>query len=291
MPARTALDGTGLGVRDLVDGGREVTAGQELRVVRNLLRGTSAATRSGVVLGRRYEVASFGPAGHGLVASRTLVDAMNFALRFLDLTFTFSIPYARVEDGPDGPSVVIRAYDDTLPADVRAFLVERDLTAVETVVRELFLGDLPTRYDAAAGSVTFPASYLEAELPRASPAGRALAEDLCVEIAARRRDGAGLTQQVRVLLAQRVAFDPSVRGVAAALLVADRTLRRRLAAEGTSFQGVLDDVRAALAARLLATGSLSVAEVAVRLGYADATTFIRAYRRWHGTTPKGRAVQ
>lgn len=284
MPGRVALAGTGLGVRDLADPDREVTATQELRVVRNLLRSGGPSTRSGVVLGRRYRVETFGAAGYALVSSRTLLDAMNFALRFLDLTFTFSIPVPRLEDD----EVVIEAYDADLPADVRSFLATRDLAAVEAVLRELFLGDLPTVFDADAGWLRFPARYLAAELPQASPAARALAEELCAELAARRRDSGALAQQVRILLAQRVAFDPSAAGVATALALGERTLRRRLAAEGTSFQALLDDVRIALAARLLGTGSLSVTEVAHRLGYSEAAGFIHAHRRWHRTTPTGK---
>lgn len=283
VPARQALTGTGLSVRDLAESDREVTADQELRVIRNLLRYGGPSARSGVVLGRRYRVESFGIAGYALVSSRTLLDAMNFALRFLDLTFTFSIPHARI----DGDRVLIEAYDETLPADVRAFLVERDLAAVEAVLRELFLGALPTSFDAAAESVSFPVDYLAAELPQASPAGLALAEELCADLAERRRDG-GLAQQVRILLTQRIAFDPSAAGVATALALGERTLRRQLAAGGTSFQQLLDEVRISLAAQLLATGSLTVAEVGHRLGYAESASFIHAHRRWHGSTPRGR---
>lgn len=282
VPARTALAGTGLSVRDLGEADREVTAEQELRVVRNLLRHGGPAARSGIVLGRRYRIESFGIYGYALVSSRTLLDAMNFALGFLDLTFTFSIPHARIE----GDRVVIEAYDDLLPADVRAFLVERDLAAVEAVLRELFLGALPTVFDGAAESVGFPASYLETELPHASPAGRALAEELCADLAGRRRDTSGLEQQVRILLAQRIAFDPSAAGVASALALGERTLRRQLAAQGTSFQRLLDEVRISLAAQLLATGSLGVAEVGQRLGYAESASFIHAYKRWHGSPPR-----
>lgn len=286
LPARAALAGTGLSARDLDDPDCEVTAEQELRVIRNLLRSGGPTTRSALALGRRYRLETFGIAGYALVSSRTLLDAMNFALRFLDLTFTFSIPHARIE----GPDVVIEVYDDTLPADVREFLVRRDLAAVESVLRELFLGTLPTRFDVEQASLRFPASYLDADLPQASPAARALAEELCADLAFRRRDAGVLAQQVRILLAQRIAFDPSAAGVANALALGERTLRRRLAADGTSFQALLDELRISLSARLLATGSLSVGEVAHRLGYAEAASYIHAHQRWHGTSPK-RAVR
>ena len=284
LSARTALAGTGLRSADLAEPGREVTASQELRVVRNLLRDGTGPARSGIVLGRRYRLETFGIAGYALVSSRTLIDAMNFALRFLDLTFTFSIPYARL----DGDRVVIEAHDDQLPEDVRAFLVARDLTAVEAVLRELFLDALPTTYDRTAERLTFPASYLDAPLPQANPAARALAVELCAALAGRRRGESPLVQQVRILLAQRIAHDASAAGVAAALALGERTLRRRLAEDGTSFQRLLDEVRISLAEQLLGTGSLGVEQVAHRLGYASAAAFIHAHRRWHGTTPGSR---
>jgi AraC-like DNA-binding protein len=203
----------------------------------------------------------------------------------MDLTFTFSIPHARVDQG----TVVVEAYDESLPPDVRDFLVARDLAAVEAVLRELFLGALPTSYDPTARRVTFPASFLTAALPRANPAAQVLAEQMCADLADRRRGESPLSQQVRILLAQRIAFDPSAKGVATALALGERTLRRRLAGDGTSFQRLLDEVRIALAQALLDTGTLSVAQVAQRLGYAEPASFIHAHRRWHGTTP-GRRV-
>lgn len=283
MTARAALAGTGLSARDLAQEDCVVTADQELRVVRNLIRSGGPSTRSAVVLGRRYRLETFGIAGYALVSSRTLLDAMNFALRFLDLTFTFSIPVPRIEDDV----VVIEADGGALPEDVRDFLVRRDLAAVEAVLRELFLGTLPTVFAVDSGRLTFPVSFLDAELPQASPAASALAEELCADLAGRRRDDSGLAQRVRILLAQRIAFDPSAAGVARALALGERTLRRRLADDGTSFQAVLDEVRVALAAQLLATGTLSVTEVAHRLGYAESASFIRAHQRWHGRSPRG----
>jgi AraC-like DNA-binding protein len=60
-------------------------------------------------------------------------------------------------------------------------------------------------------------------------------------------------------------------------------LRRRLAESGTSFQELLDEVREALAQELLTT--LAVEDVALRLGYAEASSFIHAFKRWKGVTP------
>ena len=73
--------------------------------------------------------------------------------------------------------------------------------------------------------------------------------------------------------------------VAAALGLSVRTLRRRLAAESTSFQAILDDRLRDAALQQLR--HCSVDEAARTLGYADGSAFRRAHRRWFGTPPRG----
>jgi AraC-like DNA-binding protein len=62
-------------------------------------------------------------------------------------------------------------------------------------------------------------------------------------------------------------------------------LNRRLKAEGTTFQKLLDEVRFEAACQLLDTGRIPITEIAVSLGYAETSAFSRAFRRWSGTTP------
>ena len=66
--------------------------------------------------------------------------------------------------------------------------------------------------------------------------------------------------------------------------LSERSLRRRLAAAGTSFRQRRDMALAERAQRLLAEG-VPVERVAGELGYADAAAFTRAFRRWTGETP------
>jgi AraC-like DNA-binding protein len=74
--------------------------------------------------------------------------------------------------------------------------------------------------------------------------------------------------------------------LARALHLSERTLRRRLALEGTSYQALLDEVRRALALTLVLRSDLSFAQMAEQLGFADASTYYRAFKRWTGTTPR-----
>lgn len=73
--------------------------------------------------------------------------------------------------------------------------------------------------------------------------------------------------------------------VAAALFMTGRTLRRKLKEEGTSFQLIKDDLRRDQALALLRESDDSVQAVALRVGFREATVFIKAFRQWTGMTP------
>jgi AraC-like DNA-binding protein len=306
VPGATMLAGTGLRVGELGDHERLVTAEQELRAVRNLRR--AAPGVSGVEVGRAYHVSTFGILGFALLSSPTLVEALNVALRYLDLSFTFAIPQPALEDG----RLVLAVDEHRLPADVRAFLVERDLAAIHTVAGELLTRPVPLlgldlvadgpsspRTDAAAREVfgrvpayssqrsalVFDPVHLDQPLPQANPQSRAMSEALCTDVVARRRARTGVTQQARVLITQHLAQGAPMAAVASDLGLSERTLRRRLGEQGTSSQELLDEVRASLSTELLTRARLGVEDTALRLGYAEASSFIHAFKRWHGTTP------
>ncbi len=69
------------------------------------------------------------------------------------------------------------------------------------------------------------------------------------------------------------------------LAVSPATLRRRLQAEGTSYRHLKDAVRRDAAISALTAGHEPIAELAARMGFSEDTAFLRAFRRWTGTTP------
>lgn len=307
VPAEALLRGSGLDAGDLADHQREVTAAQELRVVRNLLSAAPGIT--GARVGSAYHASVFGPLGFALLNSPTLGDAANVGLRFIDLTFYFTIPRATVE----GDEVVVSVDDGGVPADVRRFLVERDVAASWAVLQGVTGGALrlnsvalpfpaaaPADYravfgvtptwDAPGGAATFrfDATWLDQPLPQANPHAFALAEELCRELVSPRRSRHGLAEQVRIHIAQRLEEGAPMVDVARALGLSERSLRRRLGEIGTSYRALVDDVRLRAADHLLAAGDLPLDEVAARLGYAESTSFGAAYRRWTGRTPRAR---
>lgn len=98
---------------------------------------------------------------------------------------------------------------------------------------------------------------------------------------------ATVTAQVRGALADRLGTAPvGIDQIARLLSLHPRTLQRRLAAEGTGFEVILDDVRRTAAGRYVTGSDLPFARVAGIVGFSEQAAFSRAVRRWFGISPR-----
>jgi AraC-like DNA-binding protein len=101
-----------------------------------------------------------------------------------------------------------------------------------------------------------------------------------------RFDAQPVAQRLREQLIRRLpSGEPTRAALAAALHLTPRTLLRRLAAEGTNWKTLLNDVRRELALSYLRQNR-SAAEITFLLGFADPANFTRAFRRWTGAPPR-----
>ncbi|WP_329138729.1 AraC family transcriptional regulator [Streptomyces sp. NBC_01476] len=107
------------------------------------------------------------------------------------------------------------------------------------------------------------------------------------DVLARLNHGRTAAARVRQLLGQSLPDRmPDAQDVAARLAVSAQTLRRRLAAEGTSFQRIRDQLRRDEAIAALAEGTVSLADLSQRLGFSQPSAFHRAFKRWTGSPPR-----
>lgn len=137
------------------------------------------------------------------------------------------------------------------------------------------------RFDAERASMEFAVGTMARPIADADPQRlRAL------QIEIRRLDDAQLVpalyRTVRTLLAHGAA---DRQATAQQLALHRRTFNRRLQQQSTSFREILDDVRHEAARQLLRDTALPVIEVAATLGYAEASSFNHAFRRWSGLSP------
>jgi AraC-like DNA-binding protein len=97
---------------------------------------------------------------------------------------------------------------------------------------------------------------------------------------------ASVSGRVRAELeAAMVSGSVDAPGVAKRLGMSERSLRRALADEGTSFRDMLEAARRDKAAELLRRSGTSVTDVAFLLGFSEVSAFTRAFRRWFGVPP------
>lgn len=298
------LPETGIRESDLRDPSVEITGAQELTLVRNLVRAADHQPGLGLLAGRRSHATAHGVWGFALLTSATVRDAITAAVRYADLTFSF----LRLELSDTGDTVTLRYDDSGVPADLRRFLVERDLATTLTLQRDVLPAKLPVCklelpfaphllyhtfaeeagvlevvFSAPMTVVTFDERILKMPLSQANPTLAELYAQQCADLIQQRRARVGFSGRVREILVRQGATATQAV-VAADLAVSVRTLRRRLGAEGTTFRELEDETFGVLAEELLANG-LSVTQVAARLGYSSSSALTHAFKSWRGVTP------
>ena len=305
LPGDRCLDGTGLDWRNLADPAFVVGVHQELQLIRNLVASLGHVPGIGIQAGLRYRLASRSVWGFALLSCATLRDAIGMAFRYQSLWNPLT--EFRVEQ--DGDLLATTIDDSALPDDLRPFIVDRDLGISISFMRDLIGTTMPavsvalrrpapadTRpYEELFGMtpafgaeanriVRNSAGFLDRPLPGANTEVARQCEAQCQALLARRQVREGLAGQLRNRMVARPGPLPDMETLAGELHMSLRTLRRRLADEGTSFRQLQEEVRETLAEELLAEG-LKLEHVADTLGYGEVSNFIRAYRRWKGVTP------
>ncbi len=144
----------------------------------------------------------------------------------------------------------------------------------------------PLRFNAPANALLFARSDVMSPLPTAHPLLAEVHERLASEHL-QRVDQAQTSSRTRAAIIRRLPDgEPRRAEIARTLEMSERTLQRRLQAEGTSFQRLLDDTRRELAQQYLSQRDLSLADVAYLLGFGDQSSFFRASKRWFETSPR-----
>ncbi len=142
-------------------------------------------------------------------------------------------------------------------------------------------------FDAPVTAVRFDAAHLAAPIAQDEAALKVFLAQAPRSVFLKYRNQDSWTARVRRRLRGSIGRDtwPRLEDVAAELRVAPTTLHRRLEAEGTSYQGVKDELRRDAAVHHLCGSSRPVAEIAAALGFRETSAFHRAFKRWTGVQP------
>ncbi len=144
----------------------------------------------------------------------------------------------------------------------------------------------PVHFGQAENALFFPTSALARPLSQADAGLNLAMREQARATLARVFGEAEIRHRLRrVLTGLLPKCEATLEGAAAALGMSGRTLQRRLKDEGLGFQEVLDGVRRELAQVYLRDTSLSLLDVSLLLGYAEQSSFTRAFREWFGSAP------
>jgi AraC-like DNA-binding protein len=299
------LAGTGLTLQQLSDPSSEIDASQELSLISNLVNALGPQRGIGLKAGQRYHLSTYGIWGFALLSSPTFRSAAALGLRYLGLTYAFC--GMRLEE--HGDEVHLLFDQQGIPGELRAFILERDSAGMLNIQRDLLGQRLPLlrvdlclprptdcslyidsygiepRFAQADNRFVLSSRLLDQPLPGANPQVAQQCEEHCHALLAKRWERSGLAEQIRTRLLSTPGRLPGMDELARKLNLSPRTLRRRLQVEGSSFRLLLEEVRQALAEELLATDGLTLEEIAERLGYAEVSNFIHAFKRWKGLPP------
>lgn len=145
---------------------------------------------------------------------------------------------------------------------------------------------LPIRFDAGENGVLFPISMMDSVNPSADAALRLLLERYAADQLAKIPTSARFSHRIRACVRSLLPLGSlTADTVAARFQMSERTLRRRLHGEATSYQEIVDGVRAELARHYLTKEKRGIDEVGFLLGFSDQSAFTKAFRRWTGRTP------
>ena len=149
----------------------------------------------------------------------------------------------------------------------------------------------PLRFNSSVNALVFARADVISPLPTAHPLLAEMHERLAGEHL-QRLDLAQVSSRARAAIIRRLPDgEPRRTEIAHTLEMSERTLQRRLEAEGTSFHRLLDDTRRDLAQQYLGQTDVSLVDATYLLGFADQKSFFRACKRWFGTSPRHHRIR
>ena len=151
--------------------------------------------------------------------------------------------------------------------------------------RRIFSGT--ERFEQAFTGIEIDRAMLECVPLHKDPELYQVLETQALRKVSRLERAASITTRVEEYLSSRaLSGRPDMAEVAQQLGMSERSLRRRLAAEGVTYTQLFEQALASAAKRMLRDPGQSILGAAYAMGFSDSSAFHRAFKRWTGVTPK-----
>ena len=265
----------------------------------------SGDTTLAIKIGNGLDLAEYGTYGFALMSCSDMGTALELFLRY-GQTFLKSCSWHR-SVSKDG--IILRLQQDTGTSYQKMLVTELAFSQMHFASKLLVAGPaegirayfsypkpahfgvyeknwpLSMTFDQEHTQIFMPDQWLRQRVRTGDPTTNVLFSQQCEELVSGMTEVDETTANVRRLLIHSAGNFLSISEVAEKLNITERTLRRRLTADGTNFRTIFDDIKNTLARNYLRKTSLNVVEIADLLNYSEATNFHRAFQRWNSTTP------
>ncbi|HET8705305.1 MAG TPA: AraC family transcriptional regulator, partial [Pseudomonadales bacterium] len=281
-----------------------VTLQDQYTIIANALR-LSNDPALGLKMGIKLQLASHGPVGVAAFSSATAKEAVSTMIKYQHLRGQF----VELSSHDMGTHFAFRATMRVPLDEVGMFLIEAMMGAMysslefmigsqaedseihfaypkpahSAVYEQLFA--IPMRFDCPYNEMLVPRRYENTPMTLHDPVVRDLALQQCELMSKNMLQRQSITSQINGILRDNQGLLWSLEEMARSLNMSSRTLIRKLKAEGTTYQSLVDEEHKRLAQLYLGTHRHTVESVAAALGYKDASSFRRAFKRWFGALP------
>ncbi|MDX1693431.1 MAG: AraC family transcriptional regulator [Ketobacteraceae bacterium] len=264
---------------------------------------------TGLYIGKRMSLAGYGQFIMLLMSCQNAWEALKTGEKYQQLTYLFG--QLSMETGEKESALVITPVP--LPKRCERFLIDRDISGtyqlISDIQQNIGVSVKPLRIEIPYPRPPEHAAYeerfgcpvhfgkdriravisnkdLAIRFPGANRTAFALYQKQCDLVLSQRDSQAGqLADNIAKYLALFSEKLPTAEDAAVTFGLSQRSLRRKLSQEGTSFRKLLDDVKSRKAIRLLLNTRMTIEAIAQELGYAEAAAFVHAFRRWENDSP------
>ncbi len=152
-----------------------------------------------------------------------------------------------------------------------------------------YLFRCPTHTRRPRNELVFHRSYLDEPMIRSPRDLQVFLRRSPMDLLTIPGEDTSLTAQITLMLQAPKNSElslPNSPELAASLNISEQTLRRRLHAEGISYQQIKDNLRSDMAIKMLANRNIRINDIARQLGFSEPRAFTRAFKHWSGLTPR-----
>ena len=262
----------------------------------------------GLLVGKSFRMTDFGILGYSILSSACLRDSLSIIERYQQLwggvpnlycSHTLGLKVSSQKEISRLPPGRLQQFE--LEEAVAQFLAIKDLLEEPDAFRllkvtfsfpkptyaNLFtdIFDCPVYFDHEYCELFFPSDLLDQPFIAANALAQEICEQQCEKIFRKMEDKGGISEQIRTAIISSPSAPPSLTDFANDMHMSQRTLRRKLRAEGSTYQEILMETRLQMAQQYILDSQLSVKQIGYMLGYTEVANFQRAFKKWFELTP------